>query len=33
MAEAYLEVLQHLGVEPASCVFIDDRLFLLESRI
>ena len=24
----YLEVLRHLDVEPASCIFIDDRLIL-----
>ncbi|KAJ8615781.1 hypothetical protein MRB53_035153 [Persea americana] len=33
VAEAYLKVLQHLGVEPASCVFIDDRMANVEAAV
>ncbi|ERN10251.1 uncharacterized protein LOC18438424 [Amborella trichopoda] len=31
--DAYLEVLQHLAVDPASCVFIDDRETNVEAAI
>ncbi|GKV53529.1 hypothetical protein SLEP1_g60050 [Rubroshorea leprosula] len=27
----YLEVLKHLGVDPASCIFIDDRIRNVEA--
>ncbi|PSR98834.1 Phosphoglycolate phosphatase [Actinidia chinensis var. chinensis] len=29
----YLEVLRHLDVEPASCIFIDDRMKNVEAAI
>ncbi|XP_068661344.1 flavin mononucleotide hydrolase 1, chloroplatic-like [Aristolochia californica] len=31
--EAYNAVLQHLGVEPSSCIFVDDRLVNVEAAI
>ncbi|KAK1314373.1 hypothetical protein QJS10_CPA06g01390 [Acorus calamus] len=30
-ADSYKEVLHHLGVEPSSCVFIDDRIANVEA--
>ncbi|KAK1289732.1 hypothetical protein QJS10_CPB18g00456 [Acorus calamus] len=30
-ADSYQEVLHHLGVEPSSCVFIDDRIANVEA--
>ncbi|XP_068667252.1 flavin mononucleotide hydrolase 1, chloroplatic-like [Aristolochia californica] len=31
--EAYFAVLKHLGVEPSSCIFIDDRMVNVEAAI
>ncbi|KAG0485856.1 hypothetical protein HPP92_009717 [Vanilla planifolia] len=31
--DSYVDVLNHLGVEPASCIFIDDRLTNVEAAI
>ncbi|XP_058093975.1 flavin mononucleotide hydrolase 1, chloroplatic [Magnolia sinica] len=31
--DSYLEVLHRLGVEPASCIFIDDRVVNIEAAV
>eukprot|EP00262_Sarcandra_glabra_P019182 TRINITY_DN7144_c0_g1_i1.p1 TRINITY_DN7144_c0_g1~~TRINITY_DN7144_c0_g1_i1.p1 ORF type:complete len:173 (+),score=34.89 TRINITY_DN7144_c0_g1_i1:120-638(+) len=32
-ADSYLEVLARLGVEPASCIFVDDRVVNVEAAV